>query len=260
MSNKARIEVDYNGNTYIRFGNQIYNIFFDPNSQNGIEISPISNNQLKELTNLCLEYSYMKKHLIKGKIILSDSTLKGRVTKVLSELNADELDEETELNMLNALNKSFVEESFFRIVKETNNLDDLENDWEDDWDIGDTDEKFATSHDLEYRFSGIKEYEEPILFTPTNDNTIKFETDIYFSNVLGEMKSHNDTLMIRGQRDSKIVTSCVQRTDGFCTNRLIFYSESGHIKVHYPSNQTIFLRIIKTDSGLNLEFINKLKD
>lgn len=275
MSNKVRVEVDYNGNTYLRLNDRIYIIFFDSENRNGIELSPISDSQYIELSELCQDYSYMSKHLIKGKIILSDSTLKGRVTKVLSELESEELDEETNQNMLNSHDNTFVEESFFRIVElpgnQINNDDQNDNsdynDWDDDWDIDNTDEKIATSHEIEYRFSGVKNYERQKFIksnnqisNETSNETLKFETSVYFSNILSEMKSHNDTLMIRGQRDSKIVTSCIKRTDGFCTKRLIFYSDSGHIKVHFPSSHSVYVRIVKNNSNLNIEFVDRITD
>lgn len=260
MLNEVRVEVDYNGNTYLRYQGRIYNIFFDFESQNGISISEISDSLYTELYNMLDDHSYMANHVMKGKIVLSDSTLKGRVTRVLSELDAEELDKETDKNSLNSLNMTFKEEEYFRVVKlsEDNGLEDdrLEDDGlEDDWDITDTEERYPISQDLEYRFSGIKNFEP---HNPTNIRKVMtFTPEIYFSDILNEMLSHNDTLMIRGGRDSKFVVSSIQRTDGFCTKRLVFYSDIGEIKVQYPSSHSIYLRIIKTDQGLDLEFIER---
>lgn len=258
MANKIRVEVDYNGNTYLRYGRQVYNIFFDEKSQKGIEISPIPEETYRELRSILEDHAHLADHIIKGEIVLSDSTLKGRVTQVLSELDPEELDEETEQNMLNRGNIGFNEESFFRIVRcDDDDDDDLEN----DWDIMDTDEKYSISNDLEYRFSGVKE--------STNSNSdpvsmvggsLCFGDKIFFAPHLSECMSHNDTLMIRGKRDSKIVTSCVQRTDGFCTRRLIFYSECGEIKVQFPSSHTIRLRITTGEDGLGTELIERYRE
>lgn len=258
MSNEIRVEVDYNGNTYLRYQNQVYNIFFDFESKNGIAISQISDSSYAELSGILEDNPHIARHAMKGKIVLSDSTLKGRVTRVLAELNSEELDKETDLNMLSAHNTTFKEEEYFRVVK-MNEDDGLEDDGlEDDWDITDTEEKYWISQDLEYRFSGVKNFES---HNPINVRKVMaFVPEIYFSDLLNEIPSHNDTLMISGGRDSKIIVSSVQRTDGFCTKRLIFYSDIGEIKIQFPSSHTIRLRVIKTDKELDFEFINREMD
>jgi len=196
-------------------------------------------------------------HALKGKIVLSDSTLKGRVTQVLAELDPEERDNEAELNMLSSCGTTFNEEAFFRI--ERFNVDDPDNlcDEHDDWDIMDTDEKYPTSDDLEYRFSGIEDYSDQLC--NSTDDMIEFEPVIHFSNMLHDSMAHNDTLMIRGGTKSKIVTSCVQRTDRFCTRRLIFYSD-GYIKLQFPASHIIHLRIVRNGDDIEVEQISREND
>jgi hypothetical protein len=262
MTNDIRVEVDYNGNIYLRYRQRIYNIFFDEKSENGIELAPISETTYEELMQIADDHPHLADHVIRGKIVLSDSTLKGRVTQVLSELDPEELDDEAEQNMLNHGAHGFKEESFFRIVRcDGDNEDDLEN----DWDIMDTDERYTISHDLEYRFSGVKEVgdgkpESIESKSAENDTGLCFSDEIYFAPHLSDSMSHNDTLMIRGGRESKIITSCVQRTDRFCTRRLFFYSECGEIKVQFPSSHSVRLRVVAEKGQLTLELIDRYRE
>jgi hypothetical protein len=251
-SNEVRVEVDYVGNTYLRFQGRTYNVFFDCKSQTGIEISRISESTYSELAMICEDHSHMADHTLKGEIMLSDSTLKGRVTQVLADLDPEELGDEAEMNMLNGHNTTFREEAFFRIQKI---VDD------DDWDdINDTIDKYTVSSDIEYRFSGITNYiREGEADNCAVGTELRFCPGIYFSNLLNDTASYNDSLMIKGGRSSKVVTSSVQRTDGFCTRRLIFYSD-GEIKIQYPSSHIIHLRMVWNGEDIELHCINREKD
>jgi len=257
---EIRVEVDYNGNTYIRYGQKVYNIFFDVDSHNGIEIIQITDSAYKELVNILEDNSHIANHIIKGKIVLSDSTLKGRVTQMLSELETEDLDDEVEHNLLNSLDMTFKEEGFFRVVRCDD--DDDENDLQNDWDIVDTEEKYNISSDIEYRFSdvNVKPSIDNVRVQSNRENVMRFSDHIFFARYLSEMLAHNDTIMIRGGNDSKFVTSCVQKTDGFCTRRLVFYSDCCEIKVQFPSSHSIRLRVVDIDGDLNLEFIERIVD
>lgn len=253
MTFKIRVEVDYNGNTYLNYGGRYYNIYFDPESETGVEISSISDQSYDELSSIYTDHTHLAQYVIRGKIVLSDSTLRGRAAQVLAELDPEELEDELEQNMLNGHHVTYPEQNFFRIERLDGDVGE-----NDDWDIMDNEDRYSTSNDLEYRFSGVEENEKNEM--DNYEDGVGFVDRIFFARVLSELPAHNDTLMIRGDRNGKVVTSCVQRTDGFCTRRLVFYSESGIIKVHYSSSHSVWVRVQSDGTNLSLEMIDRKDD
>ena len=114
--------------------------------------------------------------------------------------------------------------------------------------------------ELEYRFSGVVNYEDSN--DNDNDNEKRYLTlshPMMFSNMLNDLSGHYDTIMIKGGIESKIVVSNVQRTDGYCTQRLVLYTD-GICKIQFPNTYTFYSKIVYDNGLLSLEFIKKIDE
>lgn len=260
ITHNVGISVDYNGNIYLCDGNTFYNILVT-HDKSGIELVQMSQALIKSCTNLFDDYSYMKDHLLRGKIVLSDTTLSGRASHVLNRDEGDFFDTEKEKDIYDEYDFSYREGSYFKIDPIKKNHKNDYNDSDDEWDF--TNEQYPESHDFEYRFCGVdeKNYDDD-----TNNNNIdndchniKFSTVIHMIQMLIDTKADHDTLLVRGNNESKVISSCIRRVDGFCTVRLVFYSNSGEIKIQYVGNYDVRVRVQKNNGKLCLLLLSDNK-
>jgi hypothetical protein len=261
---KVRIEVDYFGNIYIRFRDRCYNILFDGQSERGMELDRISTKCSESMRYTLNDYPHLAQHVKRGEIVLSEMTLKGRVTQIMKEMNDEELAEHVDINNFTSHDSSFKEAEFFRIerVKRIEVDNDQESDLDlDDWDIIDNDETYDTSTNIEYRFSEIIDFAD--IIEPTDSmlhmDPVAIHPHIMFSNMLNVYASHNDTILINGGLDSKLVESNIRRTDEYCSKRLVFYTD-GFCKIQYPNTCSIYSKFIYRYGELDLEFIKKIEE
>jgi hypothetical protein len=272
MTDMIRIEVDYNGNIYIRFKNKFYNILFDDTSITGMNLALISDKEVSNLVSTLEDHPQIKQYVKKGTISLSDVTLKGRVTQIMSQMDPEEFKEQLEINQFTNYDSSFKESEFFRIEKyKKNNIDSGESDTDtddNDWDITNKEETYVIGSEIEYRFSGItnhidkSETEESKDDISSDISECKYPmigSSIMFSNMLNDSLAYNDTIMIKGDMNSKIVVSNIQKTDKYCTKRLIFYTD-GMCKIQYTNTCTIYSKLMYNDEQLDLEFIKKIDE
>lgn len=265
MNSYVRIEADYKGNIYLRFRDRCYNVLFDSHDrcETGIMLDPISSVTVQNAIMLLDDHKHLAKYVKRGKIVLSDMTLKGRVTQIIAKMDSEEFNEHAENNLFTSFDSTFKESEFFRIEKL--NKDDKgdndgceESDDFDDWDLLDTEEIYTTNSDLDYRFSDVVAYNHYEYDNKCADcNDLQISPSIMFSNMLNDQSAHNNTIMIKGDTASKIVISNIQRTDGYCVKRLVFYT-NGVIKIQYPNTHTIYSKIVYKNKKLELQQIKKV--
>jgi hypothetical protein len=259
------VEVDYKGNIYIRFLGVLYNVLFDMSQDNGFTLNRLSQNTVTELKETFLDNSHLQKYVKKGDIHLSDITLKGRVTQIIKNMDPEEYSEHSEQNNFTSFDSTYDEANFFRIQKhkkiysDSNSDSELESDSDSDLDNY---LDFAST-DNEYIFCDIK-YRDNVIDDKSsvdykNNAEISIHPYIIFSDMLNCYSAYNDTLMIKGNEESKIVTSCIQSLNGFCSCRIIFFSNN-IIKIQYPNSFTVYSKFIFDGESLKLHKIKKVKD
>lgn len=247
-----QVEIDYNANIYFRHTslNIYYIVCFDMDTENGIVLERMTPASIHASRELAQDYAYFEKHMKRGKIILSDMTLKGRVTQVLEGMDNEEFDNVAEQHQFTTYDSTFKENDFFRIeqIKKSVDTDDDLQDSDDSQDSQDSDDSdWGEDDDPEedYIFSGVS----------SGDKSY----GIILSSLLCDSMAYNDTLMIRGGIDSKVITSCIQRADSYCTQRLIIYS-NGFVKVQYPGTKSILCQIVCDKEGIALRHIEKINE
>lgn len=266
------VEVDCKGNIYIRFLDIVYNILFDMSQDNGFILNKLSQNTVTELKETFLDNNHLQKYVKKGNIHLSDITLKGRVTQIIKNMDPEEYNEHSEQNNFTSFDSTYNEADFFRIQKQKQNKEhndsDLDADSESDSDSDLENYLDFASTDNEYIFCDIKNRDSSITNKTDKDNTNNKDNDntnisiypyIVFSDMLNCYSAYNDTLMIKGNEESKIVTSCIQSINGFCSCRIIFFSNN-IIKIQYPNSFTVYSKFIFDGESLKLHKMKKVKD
>lgn len=226
------VQIDYNANVYLHHKSQdtYYIVCFDIDSDEGISLRKLSPQIVKASRELCDEYSYMAKHIQYGEIMLSDMTLKGRVTKVINKMDEDEFDVMVENYDVASVDMPIKEHEYFTIRK-------VHNEDEEEWD------------DWENEDENVNQ--EAFIFCGVGDGEM-----ISLSDLLCDTESQTDVMMIRGGLKSKVVTSCIQQSNQFCSQSLVFYSD-GYVKIQYPYTKTVILKIecgddiklVKTDNA-----------
>lgn len=240
------IEVDYKGNIYLRstVGEKYYDILFDSaDSKSGISLQEISKVVVKANKELRKEYHYIEQYLARGEIIMSDITLKGRASRSIKKMDAEEYDEYLSNGDFLACDTSCAEDSFYRIqpIRET------ETDYDDTKYADCVDYDTYTDYDSEFMFSGVESTESIEKKSEQKGKCI--HNRIIMSDMLNTNPAYYDTTLIKGDKDSKIVISNVRRVDGFCAQRLVFYTD-GHVKVQYGSSSLCrTLKLIEDQDG-----------
>jgi len=248
------IEADYNGNIYLRFEDQVYNVLLDASN---LTLAPLTPDARNALRSIMLDHPHLKTHTKIGNVILSDITLKGRVSKVLKNMDQDEYTEHAESNNFTSVS-SFIEEEYYRIQKipNTDADSDYDSDYDSDLDSDDMDDRyiFCDLQDMQDRQDRQAQTEQ----TDT-ETGIRLWPYIVFSDMLNDCMAHYDTLMIKGGTSSKIVTSCVQNQCTYNSCRIVFYSD-GVVKIHYPGSCSVYSKIGVEDNNLTLEQIKTEAD
>lgn len=242
------IEADYNGNIYLRFEDQVYNVLLDASNMTLAPLTPDARNALR---SILLDHPHLKMHTKIGKVILSDITLKGRVSKVLKNMDQDEYAEHADSNNFTSVS-TFIEEEFYRIQKIPNADADaeLDSDLDSDSDSDNMDDRYIFC-DLQDRQAQAQ--------TKHTETGIKLWPYIVFSDMLNDCMAHYDTLMIKGDTSSKIVTSCVQNQHTYNSCRIVFYSD-GVVKIHYPGSCSVYSKISIDNNDLVVEKIKTEAD
>jgi hypothetical protein len=244
------IEADYNGNIYLRFKDQAYNVLLDALN---LTLAPLTPDARNALRSIMLDHPHLKMHTKMGKVILSDITLKGRVSKVLKNMDQDEDAEHAESNSFASVS-SFIEEEFYRIQKIPNSSTGSDYDLDSDSDDMDDRYIFCDLQDMQEQEQKQRQTEQ----TDT-ETGIKLWPYIVFSDMLNDCMAHYDTLMIKGGTSSKIVTSCVQNQCTYNSCRIVFYSD-GVVKIHYPGSCSVYSKICIKDGGITLDRIKTEAD
>lgn len=270
MSNTNNIvycEIDYHGNMYFKFRGSYYYPTFNPSKNSSddnktLELTKLSKNTSDDLQQTLIDYPQKKHHAKLGNIILTESSLRGKINKILSkkdDIHDDGGDggdggDEGFLESYNLRDTDFVEAEYFKIEKKKNDLDndfsddDYSDDDLDDWDVCD-DNVHYTSSEIDYIFCGVNDNNANFV-DETND--IVISKNVIFSDMLRETYAFNDTIIIDGDKKSKIVTFAAQKTDGFCTTRMILFSDN-IIKIQYPNIKTSYFKFASSGDDLLLK-------
>jgi hypothetical protein len=215
---KARIEIDYNGNIYICYNDIYYIVSLDSDNENGAELIKINNNNY--YYDIFAENKYIFQNMRFGNILSGESTLSGKIYERLNNMTINEKEKYVLKNNYNCSDPQFIEKSYYRVNYEELDEEEDEN--------------------IPFHISGID---------------IKNEKNgLLLSRLLSPYPCSFDTIYIDGDIISKNVLSSSERLDGYCSSRLTLYS-FGYIRCNFI-DRVILSRLCIINSELIVKVDN----
>ena len=207
----AFLQIDYMGNAYLQYDNSYYVIGLDYDSDTGIELVKIKNPDIfrKNLVDMF----DMVRNVKSGTIRSSNLTLAGKAMDTLTNMNSEEKEEYLSANSYMAHDENYYEKKYFRV--------EYPKDASDNEEFDDFYSQYADVDDECFAFNGIE---------PSSEQSVT--NNVTYSDLLTISYGNYETIFIKGDKNSTNVLSCVEKKNGYCSQRLTVYS-SGIFRANF---------------------------